>query len=162
MEIITKKGGSCEAPSPSSTDEYCPECGPKDEHVFDMFKAENWDKIYSAWADPWGYDQMPTAEKGIITFKQCSDASKIFHFDIKDNTYSPMPLKRSSTAKVHLAGHIDKPAHISEYKVTGYLNGHALYHETRKGGDFTSKWSYDLSYPIPFIAPPGHYMIKVE
>jgi hypothetical protein len=127
-----------------------------------MFKAENWENIYNAWADPWGYDQMPQAGKGTIHFKQCSDDGHVFTFDINENHYSPDPLKRSSTAKVHLAGHVSKPVSFASYKVTGYLNGHALYHETRQGGEYTSKWSYDLSYPIPFIAPPGHYMIKVE
>ena len=101
-------------------------------------------------------------EKGKISWAQCKDAAGVWHFDTKASTYTPDPVKRKSTLKLHLVGSETHDLHVDHYEIDVALNGKHLTTMTKPGGDYHNTWSYDMSQDIPFFAPPGTYAVSVK
>ena len=113
----------------------------KQEVKLDIFSAENYPAIMKAMMTPYHQPQ----EKGKITWAQCKDAAGVWHFDTKASTYTPDPVKRKSTLKLHLVGSETHDLHVDHYEIDVALNGKHLTTMTQPGGDYHNTWSYDMS-----------------
>ena len=99
---------------------------------------------------------------GVATFSQCDDDAGAFTLDTKATTEQPNPMQKGQDVKLLLRGAVSENMEVSDLHVHVDWNGSTLYDEDITGvHDYTSSYSFDVSWNVPSYAPAGDYSVTL-
>ena len=99
---------------------------------------------------------------GVVTFTQCDDDAGAFTLDTKATTEQPNPVTKGQDVKLMLRGAVSENMEVNDLHVHVDWNGSTLYDEDITGvHDYTSSYSFDVSWNVPSYAPSGDYFVTL-